>query len=210
MSQPKFEFGDRVRHARRPEWGIGSIVKTEELTLNGRAAQRVAVRFPNAGLKTISTAHAELQLVTGEGDAPAEGSNDHVVATWAKMTDSDWLGKVAQRKVEEAMVGLAPEVRDPFNSLRKRLEGCLDLYRFERSGRGVIDWAVAQSGLSDPLSRFTRHELEAMFDQWATHREEHLGRLLENARDGPELIAELLKSAPRDGVEAVRRLSATR
>ena len=22
MSQPKFEFGDRVRHARRPEWGM--------------------------------------------------------------------------------------------------------------------------------------------------------------------------------------------
>ena len=154
MSNQRFEFGDRVRHAQRPEWGIGAIVKTEELTVNGTRTQRVSVRFPNAGLKTISTAHAELQLVTEAHEAPQAEEIGASVAAWEKMKDSEWLGEVAQRKVDEAMVSLSPNVRDPFNSLAKRLRACLDLYRFEQTDRGLIDWAVAQSGLSDPLSRF--------------------------------------------------------
>ena len=44
MSQRKFEFGDRVRHARRPEWGIGSIVKTQDTVFGGNPGQRLSVR----------------------------------------------------------------------------------------------------------------------------------------------------------------------
>jgi hypothetical protein len=210
MSRRKFEYGDRVRHTRRPEWGIGSIVKTEEVTLNGRRSQRVSVRFPNAGLKTIITSHAELQHVAALSGPESEGSETHPLGGWDKMQKSDWLGEVAQRKVEEAMVTLSPEVRDPFNSLRKRLEACLDLYRFDRTGRSLTDWAIAQSGLTDPLSRFTRHELEVLFDQWVAQREELLGRLLQEAKGEPDLVRQLIESAPRAARETVRRLTASR
>lgn len=210
MSDRSFEYGDRVRHTKRPEWGIGSIVKAENMTVNGRPTQRVAVRFPNAGLKTISTGHAELQLVNEDGDL--HGSNDTVqpVAALDKMKESEWLGDVAQRKVDEVMVAVTPEVRDPFNSLKQRLGACLDLYRFDRSGRGLIDWAVAQSGLDDPLSRFTRHELEVLFDQWACQRENHLQRLLQESGSKAAKIDELFPKAPRDARDAVRRLTAGR
>ena len=76
------------------------------------------------------------------------------------MEDSEWLGEVAQRKVREVMVGLSERVRDPFRPVEERLRACLDLFRFDRTGRGLVEWAVAQSGLDDPLSRFTRHELD--------------------------------------------------
>ena len=34
MSNERFAFGDRVRHSKRPEWGIGSVVKAEDLSVN--------------------------------------------------------------------------------------------------------------------------------------------------------------------------------
>jgi hypothetical protein len=210
MSSRKFEYGDRVRHTRRPEWGIGSIVKTEELTVTGRRAQRVSVRFPNAGLKTLSTAHAELQLVNSNNGPETDGAETHPLGGWDKMQESDWLGGVAQRKVQEVMTTLSPEVRDPFLSLEQRLESCLGLYRFDRTGRGLIDWAIAQSGLSDPLSRFTRHELEQFFEQWTTQRDEHLSRLLQDAKGDPSVVARLMKAAPAGARDAVRRLTAAR
>jgi len=209
MSTRKFEFGDRVRHTKRPEWGIGSIVKTEHLSVNGQDAQRVAVRFPNAGLKTISTAHAELEVMTDAIAGPPD-VDEHPLAGWDKMSESDWLGEVAQRKVHEAMVSLSEAVRDPFNSLQHRLGACLDLFRFERTGASLLDWAVAQSGLDDPLSRFTRHELEAFFDQWAGNRTEHLQLLLGQARGDRQLVEKLVAAANPAARESVRRLTVER
>ncbi len=205
MSDRKFEFGDRVRHARRPEWGIGSIVKAEETHVNGEHAQRLSVRFPNAGLKTISTSHAELQLVTEEAGAVNGTDEGHPLSGWDRVNEGDWLGDVAQRKLDEVMVSIASEVRDPFNSLRQRLAACLQLYRFQRDGRSLIDWAVAQSGLDDPLSRFTRHELEQLFDRWATNRDAQLQRLLQEARSDPATVQDLIQSAPPAAADAVTR-----
>ncbi len=208
MSNRKFEFGDRVRHPRRPEWGIGSVVKADEVTLNGQRTQRLSVRFPNAGLKTLSAAHAELE--PAEEPAAATATDPHPLAEWDKMHDNEWLAPLARKKVEEAMLRLPPNCRDPFNSLRNRLAASLDLYRFNRTGRSVIDWAIGQSGLEDPLTRFTRHELEQLFEPWLTQRDQHLQKLLGEAKTTPELIEELLATAPRAAREAVRRLTAKR
>ncbi len=208
MSNPKFSNGDRVLHTGRPEWGIGAVIKTEEVSIEGQPAQRLSVRFPNAGLKTVSTAHAPLQLVTDS--APGLGGDGDVttLAGWDKMTESDWLGKVAQRKVHEVMVSLNGVARDPFVGLEKQLGACLNLFRFERTGRSLMDWAVAQSGLDDPLSRFTRHELEVLFDEWAEHRAEHLQKLLGRARSDHQLVTRLVAEAPPAARESVRRITA--
>ena len=49
------------------EWGIGMVSKIEQVSSNGHATQRVTVRFPHAGVKVLSTAHAELTRVTRPG-----------------------------------------------------------------------------------------------------------------------------------------------
>ena len=210
MSTRKFEYGDRVRHTRRPEWGIGSIVKTEHLSVNGQEAQLVAVRFPNDGVKTISTAHAELEVVVSEAVVGAADADEHPLAGWDKMTESDWLGEVAQRKVHEVMVRLSEAIRDPFNSLQERLRSCLELFRFDRTGGSLVEWAVAQSGLNDPLSRFTRHELEVFFDQWSDNRAQHLRMLLDQARGDRQLVEKLAAAASPAARESVRRFTVRR
>jgi len=210
MSSERFEFGDRVRHGERPEWGTGSVVRAEDVTIKGQPSQRLSVRFPNIGVKTLITAQAQLKRVT-EGAPPEPGGEEATpVADWDKVGQADWLAGVAQRKIEEAMISLPAEARDPFAPVARRLAFALGLYRFDRSGRGLSEWAVAQSGLADPLTRFNRHELERFFDRWAFERDAHLARLLQEATLEPRLIEKLLAQAPPDAEKAARRLMAVR
>jgi hypothetical protein len=211
----KFANGDKVRHPGRPEWGVGTILKAEiaaDLPMNGHPKQRLSVRFPNAGIKTIVTGYADLVRVTDNID-PITANETEIAQYWNRMSESDWLGDVARKKVEQAMITLPEDVRDPFASLAKRLSLTLGLYRFDRSGRGLMDWAVAQTGLDDPLSKFTRHELEQKFDRWAFERENYLAKLLQEARaPGAEhgALQIALKTAPPTAQEAVRRLASSR
>jgi Protein of unknown function (DUF3553) len=210
MSRTRFEFGDQVRHTKRPEWGVGAVVKAEDVNTNGQAAQRLSVRFPGEGIKTLSTEHAELELVPRSDTPSAVDAKEHPVARWDRLSDSDWLSPVARRKIEEAMTQLPEEVGDPFRSVRQRVAAMIDLYRFDRSGRGLIDWAVAQTALADPLSRFNRHELEQYFDRWAWERDAQLGRLLQELNADEKEIEQLLTRASASARETLKRLGAVR
>lgn len=210
MSEQTFEFGDRVRHRARPEWGIGSVVKVEEARVDGTRTRRLSIRFPNAGLKTLSAAHADIERLDAEVETDAASNGQRPLDALDRMKESGWLGNVAERKIEEVMTALPEAARDPFRTLRDRLAFSLALYRFDRSGRGLIDWAVAQSGLEDPLSRFNRHELEQHFDRWAFERDNHLRRLVEEARRDGGFPDDLLSAAPKAARDAVRKISAQR
>jgi hypothetical protein len=210
MSDKNFAFGDRVRHNKRPEWGIGTVTKIEDApVLNGSRPQRLSIRFPNAGIKTLISNQAELEKVNGLTSPYSENGSNGVEA-WSKVGESDWLSGVAERKVKESMIALPPDVRDPFNSMQKRLTIMLDLYRFNRSGRGLMDWAVAQSGLDDPLSKFTRQDLEQFFDRWVCERDNYLAKLLQEARTEQAAVSAAMRNAPPAGQDAMRRLIASR
>ena len=206
MTQTKFQFGDSVRHARRPEWGIGAIVKVEDMASNGDASQRLSIRFSNAGLKKLNAEKAELEIVNSTSDSAFATQYDSI-RELDRMSESEWLAPVAQKKIKEIMVSLPSQTKDVFNSLRYRIEFTLSLYRFDRSGRGLIDWAVAQSGLDDPLSRFNRHVLEELFDRWAHERDVCLGKMLMEARKQPAMLESMMVDVLPAAREAVSRLS---
>lgn len=213
MSGTRFEFGDRVRHRQRPEWGVGSVARVEEVPPRdgAPAAQRLSVRFPNGGVKTLLTAHADLERVVAEPEGRREeAAEDHPVHAWSRHTGSDWLGEMAGRKVEEAMIALPEEVRDPFVAGPERLARSLKLFRFDGSARSLVDWAIAQSGLEDPLSRFSRHELEAFFGRWAQERDQHLGRLLAEDAAARSALPRLLEDVDPAIRRAVRRIDGRR
>ena len=213
VPKTKYEFGDRVRHLRRPEWGVGSVVKIESTRLNGRPTQSLSVRFPSVGIKVLNTAEAELELVSGEHTKALADAEAHPIVQWGKLDETDWLAPMARRKIQEAMISLPLVVRDPFNSLRRRLALTLDLYRFERSSRALMDWAVAQTGLDDPLTQFSRHELEELFERWAAQRDAHLRRLVQESRRDVTLAQELddlLAAASPGAQKAVHRITAAR
>ena len=190
-----WSFGDRVKLASKPEWGIGVVSRAEPTRVKGELAWTVTVRFPNAGIKTLNTAGAVLERVeatTEEGGGEAA----QAFADADRVGDDDLLGPAAQKRVEALMLELPEPCTDPFRSIASRIESTLELYRFDTSGRGLVDWAVAQTGLDDPLSRFNRHELEQHFTKWAGERDRHLARMVFEAKQKNESVGDVLKRVP--------------
>ena len=201
-----YRVGEEVRHAKRPEWGVGTIQRLEPARHGGIVDQRLWIRFSNAGMKVVLASLGELQR-TAE---PVLGADGHTLADRELRHEQGWLGEIARSKPEQAMTELPPQASDPFLPLRKRLEFSIGLYRFEPVGGKLLDWAVAQSGLADPLARFNRHELEQFFERWAHQRDLHLVRLSQEARNEPGVFDAAMKQAPPSAHKALRKLHAGR
>src|SRR5690606_34070030 len=73
---------------------------------------------------------------------------------------------------------LPDALTDPFSSDAQRLAATLDTYRFSTEPRALIEWAVQQTGLNDPLTKYTRPELEQAFPRFARDRDLHLKQLV--------------------------------
>ncbi len=197
MSQPTFKFGDRVVHTGKAEWGEGVVTGAQPATQDGKPCQRVTVRFDRAGIKTLSTALAPLQLVQ---DRPEIES---ALAT----AGSDWLSTVGSKQVQEIMTRLPEAATDPFSTPAQRLTATLGLFKFKISGGSLIDWAIQQSGLKDPLSRFNRHDLEEFFKRFEMNRNQQLKKVhAELQRADPSTLARVMGGAPGEARDALRRL----
>lgn len=204
MTTYDFSFGDRVIHPSMPEWGTGVVTSAQPATQDGKPCQRVTVRFDRAGLKTLSTAFAPLRR--------ADEAGPEIDQALAQAGD-DWLGGVGQKRVVEIMTNLPESAVDPFAGIPSRLKATLQLYKYGPTGAPLIDWAVAQSGLKDPLSRFSRQDLEEFYKRFQVNRDQHLKRLVLDAkRADPQGLARAVRElgpgltpAARD---ALRRLDA--
>ncbi len=73
---------------------------------------------------------------------------------------------------------LPTELKDPFANLVSRLQATLKAYRFSTEARSLIEWAMIQTGLDDPLSKYTRSDMEQAFPRFARNRDQHLKELV--------------------------------
>lgn len=174
MSDPhRFQRGDLVVHPRRPEWGQGVVKDANPINHQGTLAQRLAVEFANKGRVVINTAVAPL--------AP-KGSSNLMTRTGSPESNAagGWLSQLEQAtgNGSHELWELPEAMTDPFAPVGRRLQATLESYRFDTSARSLIDWAVVQTGLDDPLSKYTRHELEQAFPRFARDRDQHLNQLV--------------------------------
>jgi hypothetical protein len=200
MPPTEWKLGDRLMHAGRPEWGIGEVRAAESTVQDGTRCQRLTVRFERAGVKTLSTAFADLRPASempALEPAPEEGGG--------------WLGQAEQGDIVARLTQIPEPATDPFRSKRARLEATLGLYRFSGGGSSILDWASMQTGLKDPLSRFSRHELEGAFERFKVALDNHLKRLVQELkREDPGAIDELANAAPPQAKQALKRVNAGR
>lgn len=202
MAETSFKFGDRLLHSSKPEWGIGTVSAVQNIQEDGVSCQRLTIRFDRAGLKTITTAHAQLALAMDEPP---------IAAHLAEGSGNGWLDQMEKGSVEEVMSRLPENTRDPFLSLQARIEHTLKLYRFSTQGGALLDWAAAQTGLKDPMTRFNRHELELLFNRWAAERDSHLKKLvIEARRNESAMVDRVLNAGPSAARDALRKLHALR
>lgn len=192
MATSDFRQGDRVRHAARPEWGLGIVQSVQPLNTEGMPAQRIVIDFANTGRITVNTAYANIvpdgtdlaSIPTrkpGPG-ATSGGGDDGWLAALERSQSASSSAAPASSNGEDgdgrSLTALPDKCADPFLPLGHRLTHTLDLYRFTNDSRSLIDWAVAQTGLDDPLSAHTRHELEHAFSIFSQLRDTHLKELL--------------------------------
>jgi hypothetical protein len=202
----RFHMGDKVVHAARPEWGVG-VVSTSSMTEHdGVPCQRLVIRFDNAGLKTLSTAHADIRAATNQVQSVPEKSGPLTAPPPENVALSD-----DPRKLQAHMTRIPDPAQDPFATPAQRLDATLKSYRYTGTGASLIDWAVMQSGLSDPLSRFARHELEEYFGYFRKALDQHLRKMVGEARDVPrEELVRIAQHAPPEGQQALRRMNPKR
>ncbi len=196
MMPTTWQRGDRVRHAGRPEWGLGTIQSAEAAVLDGKQCQRVIVAFDRVGTRTLSTAFADLRSAA---DLPPV-ANDRPDA-------SDPLAmRMDQIPAEQRLFAIPEEASDPFASGRSRLAATLALYRFTDLGASLLDWAAMQTGMKDPLARFNRHELEQHFKRFQVNLDGHLKKLVRDLkRQEPAVVQELTQNASPAARQALRR-----
>lgn len=207
-----FEFGDRVRHGTRPEWGEGTVTKVEPLPADHGGGTRVSVRFQNAGLKTLHTGQVDIFRLDDAGEKTAsQGHCESPAAALLSDLDEDhWLGEVNRRKLDSAMIALPESVRDPFANPESRLTTILDLYRFDDAEHGLIEWSRAQTDLDDPMSIFSRQELEQFFERWCYERDAFLARFLEELGETSTDVDALRERIPAGVRGAIRRVGMLR
>jgi len=198
-SESRFSIGDQVVHAGKPEWGGGSVVSAAATNHEGKPCQRLSVRFSRAGLKTVLTGIAPIQ--------PAAEISSTLKPKLDEHHDPLPINSAGHRELLEIMTRMPEPARDPFATPAMRLESTLSLYRFEGTGGSLIDWAAAQSGLSDPLSRFNRHELEEYYRMFEKNLRTHLSKVVRDANNvARDDLIRIAKNAPPAGQRALQKL----
>lgn len=214
----EWNIGSKVRHSGCPEWGVGVVTAAQSLVQEGVRCQRLTIRFDKVGSKTISTAFANL---LGASDSPAFATAPNSSSAFSNigsaqgsnpMTSTDSiLNREAKAATEETFLRLPELATDPFATLSKRAAATLALYRFTPSGASLLDWAVMQSGMRDPLSRYNRHELETLFHRFRQNLDAHARKTLKELKKlDPAAFSQVLSQAGPEAQAAVRRIDINR
>lgn len=194
-----YNVGDKVRHRSRPEWGVGTVASAQNATHAGEPTQRLVINFANHGRVTLNTAIAPIapadSVIAPAGSTKTSSAGGGSTSGGGSPSGGGgggggWLNQLEGKSVDaEALSDLPEDVADPFASLARRVRLTGELYRFKREPRSVMEWAVAQSGLTDPLSQFSRNDLEQQFIAFEQARDAHLRSLLAAAKKAGDQAA---------------------
>jgi len=208
MAQPptagSYKPGDTIVHTGRPAWGTGRIRKTHATQHDGVAAQRLEVDFADHGRVTLDTAFAPIRPApTPAGanrDTPSPKDHD-MTASGSTLSGNGggWLADLESRanggKQTHELWDLPDALSDPFIPDEARLKATLDTYQYSTEARSLIEWAISQTGLDDPLSKYNRTELEQAFPRFARDRDNHLKELVRQfKREGKQRMVEQVRN----------------
>ena len=184
MNQPPhFKVGDKVAHPKKPEWGTGVVVDAQPASHNGVEAQRLRVDFANKRNTTINTAIAPLvsgdQLNANHTPMPKGLGQDMSMSTNTSKPGSGWLDELEGSNGGKRELWDIPDAcDDPFSSDEEQLDATLDTFKYSTDPGPLFKWAVVQTGLDDPLTKYTRVELEQAFPRYTRDRDNRLFELV--------------------------------
>ena len=172
--------GAKVKNVAKPEWGVGTVLRSERTRVGGRPAQRLSIQFA-VGHRTLLVPPARL-----------------VAAAPEPQREAGWLAKLGKHTLDDQLRALPAHLVQTLGSPRQRLTAIIPLYEVGEEPRSLQRWACSQTGVSDPLSHWTRDELLAALRDFCARRDAHLRAVaarLEQA-DGPQALHEALAPIP--------------
>ena len=107
-------------------------------------------------------------------------------------TSPGWLNVLEGATGKNELWALPDELTNPFASISERLQATLETYKYSTDPKALFEWAVRQTGLDDPLSKYNRHELEQAFPRFARDRDGHLRDMVRQIKraDGYAILKE--------------------
>ncbi|MCA9243998.1 MAG: hypothetical protein KDA32_08600 [Phycisphaerales bacterium] len=168
--------GSEVRVASRPEWGVGRVLRVQEMKVGGQTVFRVGVQF-HVGHKTLQSPPAVLSLPTDE-----------------PQRETGWLDTLGGSSLDDKLRALPEDVADVLGSLRARLQAVVPLYEIRDEPADLLKWARRQTGVADPLSHWSRDELSVAFRAFCIERDSHCRNLAAQLRikEGHDAVREFV------------------
>ncbi|MEP0846130.1 MAG: DUF3553 domain-containing protein [Phycisphaerae bacterium] len=179
--------GMRVQSAARPDWGVGTVTRVERSSSAGEAVFRVSVQF-NLGLKHLLVPPARL------------------IAPQPEPTRRNgWLDSLGCNTLDDRLRRLPADALEVLGTPAQKLGTLAKLYRWSDDATAIAKWARAQTGVGDPLSVWTRDELEVAFRDFANERDAALRAAAARIKmsEGPEALRRVLDALPEETRPAV-------
>jgi hypothetical protein len=168
--------GRRVCNPLRPEWGDGTVLRVQAMSVDGRPAHRVSVQF--------ATGHRALLIPPGRLAEPQPGL----------QREAGWLDRAAKQTVDDRLAALPESVREFLGTSAQRIVVLSRLYELDDDPAALLRWARSQTGAADPLSLWTRDEIRASFQEFCRRRDALLREAVTALRStgGPTALTEAL------------------
>lgn len=176
--------GQKVCNAARLDWGVGQVLRVQKMG----EAWRVSVQF-HSGHRFLMVPPARLVRPQTE-----------------EQRSSDWLATAAGVTLDSRLTQLPEDIRFFLGLPLQKFVAMLPLYEPVDDPRALESWARRQTGISQPLSQWTRDELMQAHAQFCVQRDLVMRETLERLfRSGNISDAQdVLSAAPAHVQAAVR------
>ena len=181
-------IGQRVRNAGRPEWGEGTVQRVQSAIVDGRAVHRVFIQFA-VGQRILISPPARLTLPTPEPQRRA-----------------GWLDGLGKTSLDDRLRDLPESVTQVLGTPRERFTAVLPLYGISEESESMLSWARKQTGVSDPLSHWTRDELAVALRHFCNERDAYFRNLaaIIKQKEGLDGLRACIEEIPAEFREAAK------
>jgi hypothetical protein len=153
----ELNLGMSVRVAAKQEWGVGRVTRIQRQAHDGGATYRVYVQF-HMGQKVLTA-------------PPAKFVTPDDLSSAAVNRDAGWLDKLAGQTLDDRLAALPESITLFLGSPVHKLIEIAKLFEFDGDDKSLARWARMQTGSPDPLTTWTRDELQAAWEKFSVARE---------------------------------------
>lgn len=170
----------KVCHPARPEWGEGTVASVRATTVNGQSVYELLVDFA-VGRRKLLAPPARL-----------------IAPLAAPPQETGWLDTLARQTPDDELRNLPESVTQVLGAPRDRLAALAPLYEYADEPAALLKWARRQTQMADPLSRWSRDELQTAFQEFCRQRDALARQLAATLRraEGPDALNELFAEMP--------------